>query len=68
MKTLKDLEQQAARASDTQRARLKRNYHLARRLGFSSREAVVLQSWKEEAIRRLAAEKNQTRQDPPPSP
>jgi len=65
MKTLKDLEEQATKVGDTQRARLKRNYHLARRLGFASREAVVLQSWKEADIRRLAAEKNQ---NPPPSP
>ena len=55
--TLEDLEAQAAAQYERLKARLRRHYHLARELGFSSAEAVILQSKSENVIRALARER-----------
>lgn len=51
---LKDLERRANRIKE--RAGLR--YHLARSLGFSARESMVLQNQSEENIKRLASERS----------
>jgi len=55
--TLKDLTRKANQQNTRLRSRLKSNYDLARRLGFLSTEARVLQSHKREVILELAIEK-----------
>ena len=55
--TLDELEQRALASRKQAITFLKKNYHLSRRLGFSSSEAVILQSQKRELIIRLAIER-----------
>jgi len=55
--TLERLEQDTERWYEGHRAKQKRRYELARELGFSSTEAVILQGKTEEVIRLLAREK-----------
>ena len=55
--TMNELARRVARESHRVRSRLKSNYNLARRLGFSSTEAVILQSHKREVILKLALER-----------
>lgn len=55
--TLEELEAKAEAQYERLKARLKRGYHLARDLGFSSAEAVVLQGKPENVIRSLARER-----------
>jgi len=55
--TMDELEKKVSRGSMRNRNRLKQNYDLSKRLGFSSREAVVLQSHKREVIINLAIER-----------
>ena len=57
MKTLEDLKREVAKRQIKHRSAQKRRYELSRELGFSSQEAIVLQNWKEEDIRRLAQDK-----------
>lgn len=54
---LKELEKRAAKGLQRTRSRLKQSYDLARRLGFASPEAVVLQSQKREVILKLAIDR-----------
>lgn len=55
--TLDDLEKQTEIAKEELSNRLKRNYELARQLGFSAVEASLLKGRSEETIRRLAEER-----------
>jgi len=55
--TLKELEKRAAAKTKRTKTYLKENYDLARRLGFTSAEAVILQSHKREVIIGLAIER-----------
>ena len=48
---------QTLRHREWLRKRQWKNYHLAKSLGFSATEAVILQNWKESTIRRLAEER-----------
>ena len=57
-RTLADLEQRVKQRQRVSRTKQSRRYHLARELGFSGDEAAVLQNWSEEAIRRIAKEKD----------
>ena len=52
------LTEAAQRMAKKQGQQKKARYHLAKELGFSPSEAVILQNRKEETIRRLAQEKN----------
>ncbi len=54
---LKELEKRAAKGLQRNRSRLKQSYDLAKKLGFTSPEAVVLQSQKREVILKLAIER-----------
>ena len=54
---LEELEKRAARGLQRNRSRLKQSYDLARKLGFTSSEAVILQSQKREVILKLAIER-----------
>lgn len=52
-----ELRERSEKAKQVQLERLKKRYTLARKLGFSSSEAVVLQSRKEDNIIALAIER-----------
>jgi hypothetical protein len=52
-----ELQKRAAIADKNGRERLKANYALARRLGFTSAESVILQSHKTEVIINIAIER-----------
>ena len=55
--TLRDLSGDCDKAYAKLRERQRGLYHLARSLGFSSKEAVILQNKNEELIRKLALER-----------
>ena len=55
--TLEELSKRADRHSQRTRLGMKERYRLAKRLGFSVAEAVVLQNHKKETIIELALEK-----------
>ena len=55
--TLQDLKQDADSRKQKHKDKLKARYALARSLGFTSQEAVVLQNRSEHIIRELAQEK-----------
>lgn len=55
--TLKELSKRANKTQLNLQTHYREQYHLARRLGFSSYEALHLQSQKREVILRLAVEK-----------
>lgn len=55
--TLKDLRQDAENRKQKHKDTLKTRYALARSLGFTSQESVVLQNRSERIIRELAQEK-----------
>ena len=57
--TLEQLEVEAEAQRERVKARLKKGYHLARELGFSSAEAAVLQGKSEDLVRSLALERKQ---------
>ena len=54
---LEDLEKDLRRRADRINERARQKYHLARRLGFSARESMILQNRSEETIHRLANER-----------
>ena len=62
--TLNQLEMEAASQYRRLKARLHKHYHLARELGFTSSEAVILQSRSESVIRALAAERREQKSRP----
>ena len=55
--TLEELERLAREREATYNKRLRQNYHLARRLGFSTTEARILSFRSQETILKLAEEK-----------
>jgi len=55
--SMEELREKAARTEHRIRSSLKERYDLAKRLGFSSYEAVVLQSHTRETILKLAVER-----------
>lgn len=48
------LKARVARVKESSRSRQKKKYQLAKDAGFTSQEAVVLQNWSEDRIKRLA--------------
>ena len=55
--TLEELRERVEKNLDSQRAKQKTRYHLAKELGFSPAESAVLQNWSEADIRKLAKER-----------
>ena len=64
--SMEDLNRRASQGKKRATTTLKANYDLARRLGFISYEAVVLQSQKREVIIRLAIERGLIQSDSDP--
>ena len=56
---LEQLQEVVARRQGRARSKQKARYELAKSLGFAANEAVVLQNWKEEDIRRIAQERGE---------
>jgi len=61
--TLEKLEAKAQQARTTYNERLRRNYHLARELGFDTTEARLLSFTNEPLIRKLAQERQERQND-----
>lgn len=55
--TLEELGKAVKKRERIHRTKQSQRYHLARELGFSAKEAVVLQNWGEKATRDLAAKR-----------
>jgi hypothetical protein len=55
--TLDDLKNKVEQQRESQLARLKSRYELAKSLGFTAAEAMILQNKTEEVIRQLAQDK-----------
>lgn len=57
----KELKEKAENLKEAQNTKAKENYHYARFKGFTSREAVYLQSASKEEIDRLAKERDEAK-------